>query len=104
MTSNFQTPPNPISHKSAHFPFYKKPPKTLFTKLRKHFSSTIHVVTFQSSKAKEVMRIPLQAGDTARRGSQQAALTTAVFSARAGGEEPVPSWGPRVFEHQQIKI
>lgn len=37
MTSNFQTPPNPISHKSAHFPFYKETSQNLDYKTTRTF-------------------------------------------------------------------
>lgn len=95
MTSNFQTPPNPISHKSAHFPFYKKTSQTLDYKTMKTFHfyhPRSHLPTKQGQRSDD--GFPLNARDTARCGSQQAALTTAVFSARVRvSEEPGPSWG-----------
>lgn len=85
MTSNFQTPPNPISHKSAHFPFYKETSQNLDYKTTRTFQfyhprSQLPIKQGQKSDA----GFPLNARDTARCGSQQAALTTAVFSAHAG--------------------
>lgn len=95
MTSNFQTPPNTISHKSAHFPFYQKTSQNLDYKTTKTFQfyhPCSHLPIKQGQKSDD--GFPLNARDTARCGSQQAALTTAVFSARVQvSDEPVPFLG-----------